>query len=79
MNTTRKAIWIDEIEFAYKCNSCGGEHYHGSDGYKHNRIENRGTHCTNENGNVNIEINDNTERRTNNMNSYVNAINYSFG
>jgi hypothetical protein len=77
--TTIEAIWIDEIKFAYKCKSCGKEHYHGSCGYMNNRIENRGTHCHKESGNINIEISDKTERRTNNTNSSINTISYTIG
>ena len=78
MTTTEHADWIDEIQFGYSCSRCNEECVHGNGGigYTHNRTENRGVHCDCRTGNVNIVIDDKTERKlnSNNMRIYVQAI-----
>ena len=58
-----EATKIDEIHFFYECPLCFKQHFHGSCGELHNRIESRGAHCPlGGNFNVDIIINDKTVR-----------------
>lgn len=72
------ACSIDKTKFKYLCSNCStfefknGKirrvpilvyHTHGSCGDLSNRTENRGLHCPDETGNVDIVIDDSTQRK----------------
>jgi len=71
------ACSIDKTNFKYLCSNCStfqfknGKirrvpiliyHTHGSCGDLSNRTENRGIHCPNESGNIDVVIDDTTKR-----------------
>ena len=59
MNVDATTVSLNQL--AYDCPQCGVEHRHGSQSLR-NRVESRGSHCSNDSHDVEIHVTDATTR-----------------